>query len=67
MYKWFLAQIEIHGHPYFCLVVNQSSTPANKWDKINLKNMKNLQNINIMKSCEWWKYVATLALGLQPK
>ncbi len=26
-------------------------------DKINLKNIYFLQNINILKSCEKWKYV----------
>jgi hypothetical protein len=38
--RLFSAHIEIHGHPYLCLVVSQSSTSTNKWGQNQLVNYK---------------------------
>jgi hypothetical protein len=38
--QWFPAHIEIHGHPYIRLVVNQSFVPANKWGQNQLEDIQ---------------------------
>jgi hypothetical protein len=35
--RLFSAHIEIHGRPYLCLVVSQSSTSTNKWGQNQLE------------------------------
>jgi hypothetical protein len=40
--RWFSAHIELHGHPYLYLVVNQTSTPTNKWGQNQLEEYKKI-------------------------
>jgi hypothetical protein len=40
MKRWFLAHIEIHGHPYIRLVVSQSFALANNWGQNQLEEYR---------------------------